>query len=73
MNDTPNEFGYLLARRIALVAGCLAIVVAALLLYDYSRRLVKDPLDSETVKTLREAVYQQPTNEKLKEQYREMD
>ncbi len=71
--QSDNNAGYQLATRIAAVAGVLAIVVCALLLYDYSRRLTKDPLDSPTYKTLVAALDQQPTNETLKEQIRALD
>ena len=73
MSEKPFQNAYQLAARIALIALGLAVIVAALLIYDYSRRLVKDPLDSVAYNALRTAVNEQPANEKLKEQFREMD
>ena len=73
MDRNTNENGYLLAVRVAGVAGVTAIVAAALLLYDCSRRLTKDPLDSPAYNVLVAAVDQQPANEALKEQVRALD
>jgi outer membrane protein assembly factor BamB len=73
MNEKPTDFGYQLASRIAAVAGVVAIVVSALLLYDYSRRLTKDPLDSPLYKSLLAETDKNPTNESLKQQVRELD
>jgi outer membrane protein assembly factor BamB len=73
MNETNNNTGYLLATRIAAVAAVFAIVVCALLLYDYAQRLRKDPLDSPTYKALTDALNQHPTDESLKEQVRTLD
>jgi outer membrane protein assembly factor BamB len=73
MNDNPNDTAYRLATRIAAVAGVLALLIGAILWYDYSRRLAKDPLESTAFKTLVAALDQQPTNEPLKEQIRAFD
>jgi outer membrane protein assembly factor BamB len=73
MNEKPNDAAYQLATRIALVAGVIALMVCAILWYDYTRRLVKDPLDSAMFKTLVAALDQQPTNESLKDQIRTLD
>ena len=51
----------------------LGVVVGALLAYEYSRRLVKDPLDSPEFFALKEMLAQQPGNEALKEQIRKLD
>ncbi|MBN2581082.1 MAG: PQQ-like beta-propeller repeat protein [Pirellulales bacterium] len=64
---------YRMACWTATVAGVFAIVVCALLAYDYSRRLVKDPLDSQAYAALKNALAQQPANETLKEQIRTLD
>jgi outer membrane protein assembly factor BamB len=72
-NETNNNAGYQLATRVAAIAAVVAIVVCALLFYDYARRLAKDPLDSPVYKTLLAALEQQPRNETLKEQVRELD
>lgn len=73
MNEKPNDTAYQIASRTAVVAGVFVVVICALLLYDYSRRLVKDPLDSAAYKALVAALDQQPTNESLKQQIRELD
>jgi outer membrane protein assembly factor BamB len=62
-----------LATRIAAVAGVFALVVCALLAYDYARRLVKDPLDSAAFQALVAALDQQPANDALKIQIRDLD
>jgi len=73
MTDKPNDTAYQIAQRTAAVAGVFVVVICALLLYDYSRRLVKDPLDSAAYKALVTSLDQQPTNEALKVQIRELD
>jgi outer membrane protein assembly factor BamB len=73
MNATPNDTSYQLATRTAAVAGVLALLICAVLGYDYTRRLAKDPLESAAFKTLVAALDQQPTNEALKEHIRTFD
>ncbi|MFZ1936163.1 MAG: PQQ-binding-like beta-propeller repeat protein [Thermoguttaceae bacterium] len=73
MSDTNNNAGYQLATRIAAVAAVVAIVVSALLFYDYIQRLRKDPLDSPTYKALTDALDQHRSDESLKEQVRALD
>lgn len=71
----PDEAEALLlvARRVALVAGAFAIVVAVLLLVDYQRRSVKDPLESPAFKALKEKLAADPKNEALKVRIRHTD
>jgi outer membrane protein assembly factor BamB len=71
--DEQHNAGYQLATRVAAVAAVVAIVVCALLAYDYARRLIKDPLDSPTYKALMVAVEHEPTNSNLKQQIRDLD
>jgi outer membrane protein assembly factor BamB len=73
MNGKPDNTPYQLAWRTAAVAGVVALLICALLTYDYARRLAKDPLDSQTYKTLLAALDQQPTSETLKTQIRSLD
>jgi len=73
MSETNNNAGYQLATRIAAVAAVVAIVVCALLFYDYARRLAKDPLDSPTYRALSAMLHEQPTDEPLKKQVRLLD
>ncbi|MCC6123494.1 MAG: PQQ-binding-like beta-propeller repeat protein [Pirellulales bacterium] len=69
----PNETYFRIAAWTAGVAGVLAIVICALLAYDYSRRTAKDPLESANFKAFRNMLLQRPTNEELKEQIRILD
>ena len=46
---------YRMSVRIAMVAATFAVVVSALMFYDYSRRPPKDPLEDSTLKTLKAA------------------
>jgi outer membrane protein assembly factor BamB len=73
MNQPDHNAGYQLATRLALVAGVVAVVVCALLWYDYAHRLPNNPLESPTYKALMAAIEHQPTDEKLKEQLRVLD
>jgi outer membrane protein assembly factor BamB len=70
---TSSGAGYHIAKRIAAVAGIFALIVCALLLYDFSRRQAKDPLDDAALKALFAASAAQPQNETLKQQARERD
>ena len=72
-NNRNRDTSYQLVVRIAAVAGVLAIVVSALLLYDYSRRHAKDPLEDPAFKAVKAASDQDPKNELLKEQVRSLD
>jgi outer membrane protein assembly factor BamB len=67
------DAGFLLAARIAAVAGVFSLIVCALLLYDYSLRRAKDPHEAALFKDLRLTVAQQPDNEQLKEAVRRLD
>jgi outer membrane protein assembly factor BamB len=73
MNANPNDTAYHLATRTAAVAGVLTLLICAVLGYDYTRRLAKDPLESTAFKSLVAALDQQPTNEVLKEHIRAFD
>jgi outer membrane protein assembly factor BamB len=71
--NASQDSGYQVATRIAVLAGIVALVASSLLLYDYSRRQAKDPLEDPTFKTLKLATEQDPKNEPLKEQLRLLD
>ena len=73
MNGISHNASYQLATRIAAVAGVFVLVVCSLLIYDYTRRIVKDPLDSAAYQALVSALDQQPTNDTLKAQIRDLD
>ena len=77
-NDSVVENGvlqerYQLAVRTAMVAGAMALLVAVILAWDYSRRLTKDPLDAPQFKGLKTQLAKDPRNEPLKEQIRQLD
>ncbi len=71
--ESRDNTVYQLAARMAIVAGGVLIVACALLVYDYARRLAKDPFEAPIYSSLRAALEQQPTNEALKEHFRAVD
>jgi outer membrane protein assembly factor BamB len=73
MSGSDSNAGYRLVTRTAGVAAVVATVCVALLTYDYARRSAKDPLDWPAYKTLLAALDQQPANETLKQQIRDLD
>ena len=73
MNVSPTDARYLLAVRTAVVAGVFALVVCALLLYDFSRRTLKDPLEDVQLKALKSALAVQPDNQDLRKQIKALD
>ncbi len=64
---------YRLAVRTAIVAGAFALVVCAMLGWDYTCRLTKDPLESPEFAELKSELAKDPRNEPLKEQIRRLD
>ena len=56
MNYIAQPSGYRLAVRTAVVAGVFSLVIAAMLVLDYTRRMAKDPLDSKTFAALKDAL-----------------
>jgi len=75
-NDTnyrPVGLAHRAAVRIALVAGIFSALICALLLFDASRRLAKDPLNSPQFQALKAELAKQPRDEKLKEKIRGLD
>lgn len=73
LNRRLTDLSHRVALRVALVAGVFSAVVCALLLFDYSQRLVKDPLDSPRFLALKAELAKQPRDEKLKEEIRKLD
>ena len=53
------DVGYLIVVRIAVVSGVFALVVCALLLYDFSRRRAQHPLDAAAYEALRHSLSQE--------------
>jgi len=74
-SDQPSPGGraYSVAVATTVVAAVFALIVSALLLYDYGRRQVDDPLSDPTYLALKAALKEQPRNEKLQEQVRAVD
>ena len=62
-----------LAVRIAAVAGVFSLLVCLLLLYDYSRRKVEDPLESVEYTTWKGLLAKQPDNRELRQAIRKVD
>lgn len=67
------DLGYALAVRTAVVAGIFSAVVCVLLLADYDRRRVEDPLQSEAFMLLKAELAQRPDDEGLKAATRALD
>jgi outer membrane protein assembly factor BamB len=57
----------------AAVAGVFLVVATALLAWDYSRRLAKDPLDSDEFKALKADLAARPQSEELTTEIRDLD
>jgi len=75
-NQEPTNHtsvGYMVASRTAAVAGLFSLIVFALLLFDQSRRTAQDPFESTAWKMVRLARSEQPENEVLNEEAREID
>jgi len=64
---------YRLAVRTAAIAGVFSAIVAILLLCDYARRPAVNPVDHVAIEAFRTTLRQQPDNEDLKEQIRQLD
>ena len=71
--EGKEEGAYRVAVGVAAVAGVFCIAVLVLLGADFTRRLVKDPLDSPEFKNLKLQLAQRPQDEKLKTAIRELD
>jgi outer membrane protein assembly factor BamB/ferredoxin len=67
------EERYPIAARTAWVAGVFSVIVSAMLLVDYARRQVKNPLDSPEFLELKAELVEHPRDEALKEEIRAMD
>ncbi|MDZ7619831.1 MAG: PQQ-binding-like beta-propeller repeat protein, partial [Patescibacteria group bacterium] len=59
--------------RIGLIGGVFSAIVCALLLYDYSLRQADDPAETIAFKAMKAALRDDPTNEGLKEELRQID
>ncbi len=69
----PGDLVANAALRLALVAGSFLLVAVGLLAWNYSQRLVKDPLNAEQFQALKAQLAANPQDEELKAQIREMD
>ena len=74
-----NLLSYRIAVRTATMAGIFSLVVAALMLYDFAHRSMKDPFtttDPSRISArdaLKAVLKEQPANESLKEDLRKLD
>ena len=59
--------------RVGLIGGVFCAIVCALLLYDYSLRRADDPAETIAFKAMKATLREDPTNEKLKEEFRQLD
>ena len=80
MTTTPSEppsdnllLCYSIARRTTATAGVFAVVVAALMVYDFARRTMKDPSQSALLDALKSDLKTQPANEALRDAIRKLD
>ena len=73
MSHLPQFLAYRTATRTAVVAAAFSAVVAALLLYDYLDRTMKDPLQTTARDTLKAAQKVQPDNPAITEALRKLD
>jgi outer membrane protein assembly factor BamB len=71
--ETPDLIAYRTAARTAIVAAVFSLVVATLMLYEFSQRSPKALVQSTAFETLKLALRQQPDNEAIKEGIRSFD
>ena len=73
--QTSDLISYRIAVRTATVAAIFSLIVAALLLYDFFHRSMKDPSQTAGPRStlLKAALKQQPANESIKEEIRKLD
>lgn len=68
-----EQHAYRLLRRTSLVAGAFALLVAALLLWDFSQRRAKNPLEAPEFLALKTQLAKDPRSDDLKKQIRQLD
>jgi len=74
-----DNIPYRIAVRTATVAGVFSLIVAALMLYDFLHRpmkdpfTMKDPAQTSQRDVLKLALQQQPANDAIKEEIRKLD
>lgn len=68
-----KEFKIKLAGTTAIVAAFFVVMVSILLLLNYFQLRTSDPLESKTLKVLVDQLANQPDNEQLKEEIRNID
>ncbi len=77
--QTSNLIPYRIAMRTATVAAVFSLVVAALMLYDFCHRSMKDPFTMKDATqtsardVLKAALKEQPANDPIKEEIRRLD
>jgi outer membrane protein assembly factor BamB len=71
--ENPDFIAYRTAVRTAVVAATFSLVVASLMIYDFSRRAMKDPAQTSVRDALKLALKQQPNDDAIKEELRTLD
>ncbi len=72
-SSTLNSLAYRTAARTAIVAATFSAIVAALLVYDYLHRTMKDPSQTTARDSLKAAQKQQPENKVIEDELRRLD
>jgi outer membrane protein assembly factor BamB len=70
---TSDLIAYRIAVRTAKVAAAFSLIVAALMLYDFFHRSMKDPFQTSARDALKAALKQQPASEPIQEELRKLD
>ncbi len=71
--DPRTASEHRLMVRIGLVGGVFSAIVCALLLYDYSLRRADNPAETIAFQALRTALRENPEDDELKQQFRQLD
>ena len=72
-HDESNKAWYQAAVGTATVAAMFSLIVSALLVFNYFQRLHADPLNSEELAALKDALVAAPKNEAIKGEVRGLD
>jgi outer membrane protein assembly factor BamB len=70
---SSTDTRYRTALNVALASGVLSLLICALLLYDFSRRQLKDPFEDATLSALKTALTVQSDNAELRKQIGQID
>lgn len=73
LTSEQREFWARVAVQTAAVAGVFVVAAIALLTWDYSRRVAKDPLNSDKFKAIKAELATRPQDEPLTAEVRQLD